>query len=150
MTVRVVVAVVLVACAVGVAWQLNRRRPAAPPRDTYPVPRQLDRSDFARPDAQWLVVLFSSVSCESCGRMAPKVQVLESPDVATYEVEYTSRPDLHERYAISGVPMVVIADHDGVVRHGFVGPVSATDLWAAVAEIREPGASPEPGLGALS
>ena len=81
--------------------------------------------------------------------MVPKVGVLESTDVAIDEVEYTQRPGWHARYAISGVPMVVLADADGVVRNGFVGPVSATDLWAAVAEMREPGVSPEPDLGAL-
>ena len=34
------------------------------------------------------------------------------------------------------MPMVLIADAEGVVRKSFVGSVSATDLWAAVAEIR--------------
>jgi hypothetical protein len=33
----------------------------------------------------------------------------------------------------------VIADPDGVVHAGFLGPVTATDLWAAVANAREPG-----------
>jgi hypothetical protein len=33
------------------------------------------------------------------------------------------------------------------VRAGFAGPVTATDLWAAVAEARQPGSSPEPQLG---
>jgi hypothetical protein len=28
------------------------------------------------------------------------------------------------------------------VQHHFVGPVTATDLWAAVAEAREPGSTP--------
>jgi hypothetical protein len=60
MTIRLVIAAVLLAAAVAVAWWLNRQRPAAPPRDAYSVPRQLDRADFARPDAPWLVVLFSS------------------------------------------------------------------------------------------
>jgi hypothetical protein len=32
--------------------------------------------------------------------------------------------------------MVLIADSEGVVRQSFVGSVSATDLWAAVAGIR--------------
>ena len=32
-------------------------------------------------------------------------------------------------------------------RAGFIGPMSATDLWAAVAEARQPGSSPEPNLG---
>ena len=30
-----------------------------------------------------------------------------------------------------------IADAAGVVRHSFLGPVTATDLWAAVAAARE-------------
>jgi hypothetical protein len=37
---------------------------------------------------------------------------------------------------------VVVADAAGVVRAGFVGPPTATDLWATVAELREPGAVP--------
>ncbi len=149
MTVRIVVAVVLLAAACAIAWHLNRRRPAPPTRDAYPIPRQLDRADFPRPDAAWLVVLFSSATCESCARMAPKVAVLESDAVATCDIEYGAHTDLHARYEISGVPMVLVADHAGVVHHGFVGPTSATDLWAAVAEAREPGSTPEPDLGVL-
>jgi thiol-disulfide isomerase/thioredoxin len=149
MTVRLVVAAGLLIVAIAVAWWLNRRRPAAPPRDAYPIPRQLDRADFVRPQAPWLVVLFSSSTCDSCARMAPKVKALESADVAIEEVEYTAHPALHERYAIAGVPTIVLADGAGVVHNGFIGPVSATDLWAAVAEMREPGVTPEPGLGAL-
>ncbi len=34
--------------------------------------------------------------------------------------------------------MVVIADGEGVVKGAFVGPTSATDIWAAVAELRTP------------
>jgi hypothetical protein len=47
------------------------------------------------------------------------------------------------------VPLVVVADAHGVTRAAFVGPASATDVWAAVAEARRPGSTPEPGLGAL-
>ena len=56
-------------------------------------------------------------------------------------------PDLHERYAIDAVPCIVVADEAGVVRASFIGVPTATDLWAAVAEAREPGSSPEPHLG---
>jgi hypothetical protein len=41
----------------------------------------------------------------------------------------------------------VVADAQGVVRRGFVGAFTATDLWAAVAEVRAPGSTPEPDLG---
>ena len=37
---------------------------------------------------------------------------------------------------------LVVADAAGVVKAGFLGPVKAQDLWAAVAECREPGSSP--------
>jgi hypothetical protein len=75
--------------------------------------------------------------------------VLESADVATCDVEAEARGDLHRRYEIAAVPTTVVADADGVVRRAFVGAFSATDLWAAVAELREPGSTPEPGLGTL-
>jgi hypothetical protein len=61
--------------------------------------------------------------------------------------EVAARPDVHRQYHIDAVPLVVVADAEGVVRAGFLGPVTATDLWAAVAEARTPGSSPEPGLG---
>ena len=43
----------------------------------------------------------------------------------------------------------MLADEEGVVRHGFVGSdVSATDVWAGVAEAREPGSTPfDPNRG---
>jgi hypothetical protein len=73
--------------------------------------------------------------------------VLACDDVAVEEAEVTARRDLHDRYGIDAVPTLVVADADGVVRASFVGPVTATDLWAAVAEVRFPGSSPEPHLG---
>ncbi|MGE5211191.1 MAG: hypothetical protein ACM3MM_07985, partial [Acidobacteriota bacterium] len=59
--------------------------------------------------------------------------------------EYSARRDLHERYAIEAVPTLVVADARGVAVATFLGPMSATDLWAAVAEAREPGTSPTGG-----
>ncbi len=144
---RLVIAGALVAVALVVAWFLQRRRPAPPPRDVYPVPRQLDRSDFPRPDAPWLVALFSSTTCDSCAGLAVKVAALESSEVAVCDVEFHRHRDLHRRYEISGIPMTLVADADGVVRAAFVGSVTATDMWAAVAEARRPGSSPEPDLG---
>jgi hypothetical protein len=146
---RIGLAVGLIVAAVVVAFVLERRRAAPPPRDVYPVPRQLDRSDFPRADAPWLVALFSSTTCESCEKLPAKLAVLESDDVATCEIEYHAQPDLHRRYEISGIPTTVVADAVGVVRAAFVGAFTATDLWAAVAEARNPGSSPEPEVGRL-
>jgi hypothetical protein len=135
---RIGIGVALVAVAVIVAILAERRRKEtrAPIRDTYPVPRQLFRPDFPAPDSPWLVALFSSRTCDSCASMRDKVMVLGSSEVAVCDIEYSEARELHERYEISGVPMVLIADAEGVVRHSFVGPATATDLWAAVAEIR--------------
>lgn len=139
MVVRIGIAVVLVAVAIAIAFVLERRRGAtnAPIRDTYPVPRQLHRGDFPQPESPWLVALFSSKTCDSCASMRGKVAALASSEVATCDVEFSQDRALHERYQISGVPMVLIADDEGVVRQAFVGPVTATDLWAAVAAARE-------------
>lgn len=149
MTTRLVLAAGLIAAALVVAWLLQRRRPAPPVRDVYPVPRQLDRTDFPRADAPWLVALFSSTTCDSCAGLAQKLAVLDSPAVVACDIEFHRQPDLHRRYEISGIPTTLLADADGVVRAAFVGSVTATDLWAAVAEARAPGTSPEPDLGSL-
>ena len=136
---QVVVAVVLLAVAIGVAEWLERnrrRRPAPATSPIAPVPAQLVRSDFPRPEAPWLVVIFSSSTCEGCAPMAEKVRALESGDVAVFDAEYQERRDLHERYGVEAVPVVVIVDTEGVTRASFTGTVSATDLWAKVAELR--------------
>ncbi|HEY1738516.1 MAG TPA: hypothetical protein VGI86_07390, partial [Acidimicrobiia bacterium] len=65
-----------------------------------------------------------------------KVAPLESADVATCEVEYSDAREIHERYGIDAVPLVVMADAEGVVRRSFLGVVGATELWDAMAELR--------------
>ena len=115
----------------------------------YPVPRQLDRDDFPRRDAPWLVALFSSSACDSCRSLPAKLAVLDSNDVVTCDITAEARGDLHRRYAIAAVPTTVVADADGVVCRAFVGSFTATDLWAALAELRVPGSTPEPLLGEL-
>jgi hypothetical protein len=35
------------------------------------------------------------------------------------------------------VPTLLIVDRDGVVQKGFLGPASATDIWAALARVRD-------------
>ncbi len=130
-------AAVVVAVVAVVAVLVERRRPEPPTQGQWPVPTQLDRADFARPDVPWLVAVFSSATCNSCADALAKSRALASDAVAVEEVEVTSRGDIHRRYAIKAVPTIVIADAEGVVRASFVGPPSATDLWAAVAGARD-------------
>jgi hypothetical protein len=133
---RVVIAMVLMAAAGGIAVVLQRRRPQPPTQSRWAVPSQVDRDDFDRPDAQWLVAVFTSATCASCEGALAKAAVLASADVVCQDVSYQTRKDLHERYAIETVPMIVVADADGVVRASFIGTPPAGDLWASVASVR--------------
>ena len=143
---RVIVALVIVALVAVVAVVVRRRRvPDAPTQRRFTAPEQLDRSDFARPDAPWLVAVFSSATCDVCAQVLDKAKVLECADVAVVEVEYSADRALHERYSIDAVPTLVVADAKGVAVATFLGPMTATDLWAAVAEAREPGSTPGGG-----
>ena len=142
---RLLIALLIVIVVGVVAAVVRRRRPVdAPTQRSYEVPRQLDRTDFARPEAHWLVAVFTSTTCDVCQSIAGKAKVLESDEVAVQEVEFTADPALHRRYGIDAVPAVVICGSDGVTRQSFLGPVTATDLWVAMAEVREPGSTPEP------
>ncbi len=144
---RLVVAAALVTVAAAAAFLLRRRRPAPPTQPRWNVPTQLDRRDFEGGEQAWLVAVFTSSACQSCQRATAKAAVLASPQVAYQEIAYQDAKGLHERYGIDAVPTIVMADADGVVRKSFVGVPSATDLWAALAEARAPGTSPEPDLG---
>ena len=79
----------------------------------------------------------ASATCQTCADVVHKATVVESSEVAVEEVEYTARRALHTKYAIDGVPCVVLADARGVVRASFLGPVTATDLWASLAAARD-------------
>jgi hypothetical protein len=141
---RAITALVLAAVVLAIAYVTQRRRPAdAPARTGYAAPEQVDRRDFDRPEAPWLVAVFSSAACDSCHGVWEKAQHLASPQVVVQEVEVGARKDLHDRYAIDAVPTTVVVDPGGVVVRHFIGPVTATDLWAAVAEAREPGSTPD-------
>jgi len=132
-----VVAVVVVAALLAQFFQ--RRKPQAPTQPKMEVPAQVDRSDFPQSEAQWLVAVFSSATCSTCIDVISKAQALATSQVAVVNVEYPERKDLHDRYGIDAVPTVVVADAQGVVLGSFIGPVTATDLWAGVAEMRQPG-----------
>ncbi|MFM8303493.1 MAG: thioredoxin family protein [Actinomycetota bacterium] len=146
MVARLLIAAVIVAIVFVVAWGTRRRaRPAPPPRAPYPTPQQLDRADFPRPEAPWLVAYFWSRTCDSCVGLAPKVAVLDSAAVSTCALEASDHRDLHRRYEIAAIPMILIADAEGVVRRAFVGALSATDLWGALSDVRSAGSVVEPG-----
>lgn len=144
---RALLVVIAMVVALVVSAVLRRRRVDAPTQGGFQIPSQLDRGDFDSPSTPWLVAVFTSSTCNTCADVASKAAVLASPQVAVQRIDYLDQRDLHQRYGIDAVPTLVIADDRGVVRNGFLGPVKAQDLWAAVAECREPGSTPEPCAG---
>ncbi|HTN99521.1 MAG TPA: thioredoxin domain-containing protein [Microthrixaceae bacterium] len=141
---RLILAAVLAVVAIAVALYLQRRN-VAPPTDSvgeFRAPKTLDRADFQRPDAPWLVVVFSSATCDTCAGVWTKAKVLESDQVAVQQVEEKADSELHRKYDIKAVPTTVIVDAAGTVGNSYMGPVSATHLWAGLAELREPGTVP--------
>ena len=141
---RLLIASALVVVSVLVAFVLGRRRPQPPTQGKVAVPSQLDRADFPDPERPWLVVVWTSATCASCAKVVTQAQLLESPQVAYVEVPWQTQPDLHQRYHVADVPLLVLADGEGVVRLSFVGAPDFTDLAGAVAAAREQDAAPGP------
>jgi hypothetical protein len=116
---------------------VQRRNTEVAKAPMFYVPASLDRNDFVRPDAPWLVAVFTSSTCDTCALVREKAQALESESVAVQDLEAEADAALHARYDIDAVPLVVMADAEGTVRAHFFGPVTAADLWAKLAELRE-------------
>lgn len=140
----VIVAVVLV-IAVVLNRVLSKRTVQAPTQADPSMPTQVDRTDFLEPDKEWLVLAFTSSTCNTCADIERKAEVLKSKSVAVEICEYTAHRELHKKYAIDAVPTLLIADDQGIVRKGFLGPASATDIWAALARVRD--GAPDPHVG---
>jgi len=122
---------------------VNRRTTVEPERGPqWHVPTLVDRNDFARAEAPFAVLAFTSSTCMACQDVWEKASVLESGAVGVQRIDSIERKDLHDRYGIDAVPMILLVDQVGAVKHNFIGPTTAADLWSAVAEMREPGSVP--------
>jgi hypothetical protein len=53
------------------------------------------------------------------------------------EVEAVEQRDVHRRYGIDAVPLLLVADAEGVVRGSLVGPALAAEIWTAVNDVRD-------------
>ena len=128
--------ILVMAATLGVV--VRKRKPDAPSQTSNLIPQQLNRKDFVSPEKPWLLVVFTSSTCDACQDVATKALVLTSQDVAVQIIDYLEMRNLHRQYAIDSVPTTVIADNLGVVQYGVLGPITATDLWAAMARCRDP------------
>ena len=132
---RVLLAVGIAVAVAVLAVILERRRPQPPSQRRWAVPDQVDRNDFDRPGAPWLIAVFSSATCESCATAVARARTLASGDVAVQEVEVGARRDLHRRYNVEAVPTLVVADRQGVVRASIIGPPSDGELESTFADL---------------
>jgi len=132
---RVLIAAGLAVAVAVLAWVVQRRRPEPPTQRRWAVPDQLDRADFERPGAPFLVAVFTSATCNSCAETVEQAQNVANADVVVTEVEVSAHGDLHNRYNIEAVPTLVVADREGVVRASFVGPVPEGGLEEAFSEL---------------
>ena len=132
---RVLLAVGIALAVAVLAIVLQRRRPQPPSQPRWAVPDQLDRTDFDRPGAPWLVAVFTSATCDSCATAVARAQEVASADVVVQEVEVDAHGDLHRRYNVEAVPTLVVADRQGVVRASIVGPPADGELEEAFAEL---------------
>ena len=130
---NVLVAISLGALALVAAWLINRRKPKTTPvAGAHHVPDRIDRSDFARPEAPVLLAVFTSATCVSCAAMVAVARGAASDTVAVDEAQVGARGDVHRRYEIDAVPILVVADRDGIVRASFAGAVTADELAEAL------------------
>jgi thioredoxin-related protein len=150
---NLVIAVSIVVVVGLVALAARRRQMSdVPTQKVFSVPSQIDRADFDSSETikghpEWLIVVFTSSSCHVCADVWDKVQVMATNQVGVFKADFESDRALHERYGIDAVPTLIICDGAGVVQGHFLGPVSATDLWAAVATVRDPSTQPDGSEG---
>ena len=129
---RVLLTVAIALAVAALAMVVQRRRPQPPSQRRWAVPDQVDRADFDRPGAPWLVVVFSSATCASCPKAVARAETVASADVAVQEVEFNARRDLHQRYNIETVPMLVVADRTGIVRAHYIGTPAEGEIETAL------------------
>jgi len=98
----------------------------------WSVPGHLSREDFEFLNEPWLVVVFSSESCETCKPVVAESMKLASLGIAIQEVAAETKKDLHEKYGIDAVPMLLLVDKFGVVRSSHLGPVNFDEVKKSI------------------
>lgn len=63
--VRIITVAVAMLIAIGVSLLLRRRQIDVPTQASFELPVQLNRNEFASPQSPWLVVVFTSSTCDA-------------------------------------------------------------------------------------
>ena len=129
---------IVVVTLLGTILLVSRKKSVKTQVTSFDLPLHIDRSDFDNKNAEILVLVFSSETCDGCDVVWNKTTVLQSSAVDVEKVSYqdVKGKKLHLKYQIEAVPSVLVCDEQGSVFKAFLGNVTATDLWAAVAELR--------------
>jgi invasion protein IalB len=135
---RLLIAVGLAVVAVIVVRFIQRRRPARAPTEaaSHEAPARIDRSEFASPEVRWLIVVFSSETCEACQQVLADARRLVARDVAVEDVTFQHDRDRQEDYGITAVPTTIVVGPDGVVQRWWIGSVRFGELAAALRALR--------------
>lgn len=134
---RTLIALGVIAGALAVAWLYRRYRPSTPTAPTYSVPTRLERWDFAQPNTEWLLAVFTSKTCSTCAAVTKAAESLADDALAVQEVEFRRHGELHHRYTVDAVPLAVLADRTGAVCASLAGPATEAELSALVASARQ-------------
>lgn len=134
---RTLIALGVIVGALAVAWLYRRYQPATATAPTYSVPARLERWDFAQPNTDWLLAVFTSKTCSTCAAVTKAAETLANDTLAVQEVEHGRHGDLHQRYGVDAVPLAVLADRTGAVCASMAGPATAAELSALVASARQ-------------
>tara|TARA_B110000438_G_C15718987_1_gene608891 strand:+ start:115 stop:534 length:420 start_codon:yes stop_codon:yes gene_type:complete len=97
-------------------------------RSGWTVPGHLERSDFAFRNEPWIALVFSSNTCETCKSVIDAAKGLSIKSIPFQEISVEENKELHDRYGIDAVPMLLILDNFGVVRSHYLGPVALSRL----------------------
>ncbi len=90
--------------------------------------------DEAERQGRPALLYFDAGWCSWCHRWLegaladPRVAALIEQRFVPIKVDYDARPDLVERYRVTGLPFTAVVEADGAVRLGFVGLVATDDL----------------------
>ena len=98
----------------------------------WSIPGHLNREDFGFLSEPWLVVIFSSDSCETCKPVVAESMKLSSLGIAVQEIALETNKDLHKKYDIDAVPMLLLVDKFGVVRSSHLGPANFDEVKKSI------------------
>ena len=125
---RVIVLVLLSSAASLTAVLLRKLNKRNFLTSGWSIPGHLSREDFWFTNESWLVVIFSSESCETCKPLVAESMKLSSLGIAIQEIAVETNKDLHEKYGIDAVPMLLLVDKFGVVRSSHLGPTNSEEV----------------------